>query len=70
MLMVAWLGATLGMVFWPDDWNFNFFGWPFGFWLGAQGVLLIYWAIVAIYARVMSRAEARMAEARRREGSV
>jgi putative solute:sodium symporter small subunit len=60
--MLGWLAATLVMVFWPLAWDFDFWGWPFGFWLGAQGVLLVYWAIVALYAWVQSRADARWRE--------
>lgn len=33
----------------------RFFGWPFGFWIAAQGALLVFLAIVAFYARAMAR---------------
>ncbi|MEY2993164.1 MAG: hypothetical protein RL357_99 [Pseudomonadota bacterium] len=58
-LMAVWFGATLALVFWPNAWEFEFWGWPFTFWMAAQGVLLLYWCIVATYSWVMARADKR-----------
>jgi putative solute:sodium symporter small subunit len=63
VLVLAWLGSTLATVYWPVAWDFDFGGWPFGFWLAAQGVLLVFWGVVAVYAHVMSRADARWGHA-------
>ena len=35
--------------------DFNFFGWPFGFWASAQGALIVYCLIVWYYAWAMNR---------------
>ena len=35
--------------------NFSFFGWPFSFWVGAQGALVVYVAIIGYYAWYMNR---------------
>jgi putative solute:sodium symporter small subunit len=59
VLMLVWFGATLGLVFWPQAWEFELGGWPFTFWLAAQGILLLYWGIVAVYSWAMARADQR-----------
>lgn len=33
----------------------SFFGWPFAFYMGAQGALIVYVVLVWAYARVMDR---------------
>ncbi len=58
-LMLVWFVATLALVFWPAAWEFEFSGWPFTFWMAAQGLLLLYWGIVAVYSSVMARADKR-----------
>ena len=63
-LLVLWLAVTLGVGLGARALDFAFFGWPFGFWAAAQGSLIVYVAIVAIYARAMNRRDA--AEARDR----
>ena len=37
------------------DLSFSFFGWPFSFWMGAQGALIVYVALIWYYARTMNR---------------
>ena len=37
---------------------FGFFGWPFGFWATAQAALLVFCAIVWVYALLMDRLDA------------
>ena len=34
--------------------DFTFFGWPFSFWVGAQGALIVYCVIIWFYARYMN----------------
>ena len=55
MLMVVWFFVTFGVAFFARQLSFTFFGWPFSFWVGAQGALVVYVLIVAVYARTMSR---------------
>lgn len=58
VLLAVWLLVTLGVAWGAHSLRFEFFGWPFGFWAAAQGALIVYVAIVAIYARVMNRLDA------------
>ena len=54
-LMVVWFVVTFGVAFFARDLSFHFFGWPFSFWVGAQGALIVYVLLVAVYARAMAR---------------
>ena len=55
VLMVAWFVAGLGVHFFARDLNFRFFGWPFSFWMAAQGSSLVFLFLVALYAWLMER---------------
>jgi putative solute:sodium symporter small subunit len=55
VLMVIWFIVTFGVGFFARDLNFTFFGWPFSFWVGGQGALIIYVLMIAYYARTMNR---------------
>ena len=55
VLMLVWFGVTFGVAFFARDLNFRFFGWPFSFWVGAQGALMVYALIVGVYAYLMNR---------------
>jgi putative solute:sodium symporter small subunit len=54
-LLVVWFGVTFGVSFFARELSFNFFGWPFSFWIGAQGSLLVYGSIIGFYAWYMNR---------------
>jgi len=54
-LMAVLLTVTFGVAFFARELSFSFFGWPFSFWVGAQGALMVYVLIVAFYARAMSQ---------------
>jgi len=58
-LLVLWFGVTFVLSYFARDLNFVFFGWPFSFWMAAQGAPLVYVLIVAVYAAVMQRLDAR-----------
>ncbi len=62
-LLLLWGAVTFGVAWYARDLSFDFFGWPFSFWVGAQGALLVYCLIVWTYARVMNRHEAAVANA-------
>jgi putative solute:sodium symporter small subunit len=47
--------AILLAIWFARDLSFTFFGWPFSFWVGAQGAPLAYVIIVAYYAHHMER---------------
>jgi putative solute:sodium symporter small subunit len=55
VLMVIGFVVTYVVAYFARDLNFKFFGWPFSFWMAAQGALLVYVALVWFYARFMNR---------------
>lgn len=54
-LLIVWFGVTFGAAFFARDLSFDFFGWPFGFWVAAQGALLVYLGLIGLYAWLMNR---------------
>ena len=57
-LLLVWAGVAFGLVFEARALNaLNFFGWPLGFWVAAQGALLVFLALVAVYAWAMAKLE-------------
>ncbi len=55
LLLVLWFVVTYVVGFYARELNFNFFGWPFAFYMGAQGSLIIYVLIIWYYARSMNQ---------------
>lgn len=55
VLLAAWFCVTFGVAFFARELNFTFLGWPFSFWVGAQGALVVYVLIVAFYAHAMAK---------------
>jgi len=55
VLLVIWFVSTFVMGFFARDLTFNFFGWPFSFYMAAQGSLIIYILIIWYYARAMKK---------------
>ena len=55
VLLVIWFLVTYVIAFYARDLNFTFFGWPFSFWVAAQGALVVYCVIIWFYARTMNR---------------
>jgi putative solute:sodium symporter small subunit len=55
ILLSIWFVVTFVMAYFARDLNFNFFGWPFSFYMAAQGSLIIYVLIIGFYARYMNR---------------
>lgn len=54
-LMAAWAVVSFAVVFEARALTFTFFGWPFSFWWTGQGALLIFLALVGLYAHTMGR---------------
>jgi putative solute:sodium symporter small subunit len=52
---LIWALATFGIGYFARELDFRLFGWPFSFWMGAQGALIVYVALVAWYARAMNQ---------------
>ena len=55
ILLAIWFVVTFVVSYFARDLSFNFFGWPFSFWMGGQGALVIYVLIIAYYARYMNK---------------
>jgi putative solute:sodium symporter small subunit len=54
-LLAIWFVVTFVVAYFARDLNFNFFGWPFSFWVGAQGALIVYVLLIGFYAKTMNR---------------
>ena len=57
VLLAAWLVLTFGVAYFARELQFQVFGWPFSFWMGAQGGVLAYVVITWLYARRIARLE-------------
>ena len=57
-LLLVWATASFGPGFFARSLSFEVLGWPFHFWMAAQGSILVFLAVVVIYARLMNRWEA------------
>lgn len=55
ILLAIWFVVTFVVGYFARDLNFNFFGWPFSFWVGAQGALVVYVVIIGYYAWYMNK---------------
>lgn len=54
LLLMVWFFVTFVVGYFARDLSFTFFGWPFSFWMGAQGSLIIYVLLIAYYAHYMN----------------
>ncbi|MDO9278904.1 MAG: DUF4212 domain-containing protein [Polaromonas sp.] len=54
-LLSIWFFVTFVLVFYARELDFKFFGWPFSFWVAAQGALVVYCVIIWYYARYMNK---------------
>ncbi len=54
LLLALWFFVTFVLGFLARDLTFSFFGWPFSFWVAAQGALVVYCLIIWYYARYMN----------------
>ena len=55
VLLVIWFVVTFVLAYFARDLSFNFFGWPFSFYMGAQGALIVYLLIIWYYASAMNK---------------
>jgi putative solute:sodium symporter small subunit len=55
VLLLLWFAVTFGVSYFARFLNFRFFGWPFSFWMAAQGALVVYCLIIGFYAWYMNR---------------
>ena len=56
-LLAIWAAASFGACYFARDLQFMVVDWPFGFWMAAQGSVLVFLLIVVVHAWVMNRAE-------------
>lgn len=54
ILLVIWFVVTFVVGYMARDLSFNFLGWPFAFWVAAQGALIVYMVIIWYYAKAMN----------------
>lgn len=54
-LLLCWMAVSFVVAFYARALNFSFFGWPFSFWMAAQGAPLVYLLLVVAYAAVVNR---------------
>ena len=54
LLLAIWFVVTFVVGYEARELNFNFFGWPFSFWVGGQGALVVYVLIIGYYAHYMN----------------
>lgn len=55
ILMAIWFVVTYVAAYFARDLSFNFFGWPFSFWMASQGSLIVYVVIIWFYANYMNK---------------
>ncbi len=55
ILLAIWFVVSFVATYFARELSFNFFGWPFSFWVAGQGSLIVYVLIIAYYARTMNR---------------
>jgi putative solute:sodium symporter small subunit len=65
-LLLVWLVVGFVVTWFARDLDFTFFGWPFSFWVAAQGGIIVFVVLIAVYARRMARNDRRLA----REGGL
>lgn len=56
-LLAVWFVVTFVISWFARELTFDFLGWPFSFWVGAQGALIVYVLMAALYAWRMNRAD-------------
>jgi putative solute:sodium symporter small subunit len=54
-LLSIWFFVTFVLTYFARDLDFKFFGWPFSFWVAAQGALVVYCVIIWYYAHYMNK---------------
>ena len=60
-LLCAWFAVGFGVTWFARDLDFPFFGWPFSFWVAAQGGVIVFVVLIAVYARRMARVDRALA---------
>jgi putative solute:sodium symporter small subunit len=61
-LLAVWFGGGFVVTWFARDLDFPFFGWPFSFWVAAQGGIILFVVLLAVYARRMARNDRLLAQ--------
>ena len=61
-LLVPWFVLGFVVSWFARDLSFDFFGWPFSFWVAAQGAGLGFVVVIVVYAAAMRRLDRALAE--------
>ena len=59
-LLAVWFVVGYVVTWFARDVDFAFFGWPFSFWVAAQGASIVFVVLLVIYARRMARHDRRL----------
>jgi putative solute:sodium symporter small subunit len=59
LLLCLWFVVTFVVEYFARELAFDFFGWPFSFFMAAQGSLIVYVLIIGFYVRYMNRLDRR-----------
>ncbi len=66
LLLTAWLAINLLVPWFARDLDaLHGFGFPAGYWMAAEGTLLVYLLIIVVYVVAMDRLEARFVQQQR-----
>jgi len=60
-LLLIWFLVGFVVSWFARDLDFPFFGWPFSFWVAAQGGVIVFVGLLVAYARRMARNDRRLA---------
>jgi len=60
VLLLVWFVVGFVVTWFARDLDFPFLGWPFSFWMAAQGGVIVFVALLAVYARRMARIDRRL----------
>jgi putative solute:sodium symporter small subunit len=60
-LLLVWFLVGFVVTWFARDLDFPFFGWPFSFWVAAQGGVVVFVVLLTIYARRMALNDQRLA---------
>lgn len=55
ILLAIWFFVTFVVIYFARELTFSFFGWPFSFWVAAQGALVVYCLIIWYYQHYMNK---------------
>ena len=66
-LLLAWGVVGFGVSWFARDLDADFFGWPFSFWVAAQGGIVVFVLINAVHARRMAALDRALREAAGKE---